>query len=882
MLFCFQAITIGQISEEQKAIDEIKERGIEEVEVKRRLLLKGIDLDQVNPNNPEEVIAAEKAFNEVLAEIDAERKASIEPLDTLPLTPQVEDVANGAETVEVKVDVVDDEQQDNAQKSKIFGQHIFKSKDASFFEKSSEINVPKSYTLGTGDIISVSIWGRSQLNESHEIKSDGSIALSNSTRIFLKGLSLEVAKEKLAKIYREYYVFRKGEFDVTISKARTINVNIVGEVENYGSFNLSGLNNIFNALITAGGPTNIGSVRNIQLIRPGEQVRIIDIYEYLLNPEFSTDLYLMENDIINVPVSGKLVEISGAVKRPFYYELRDGEHLKKLIDFAGGLKSNAIKRNVQIKRFLNDEELIEDINLQSLLNSSKSYTLYDGDIIKVESIPNAYHNFITITGAVDIPGRYSISSNTKISDILKKVKLDRNALSSLAYVKRKEDNLEKFRYFFVNLDNVKANINDIDNLILFPEDELIIYKKSRYTDAESFSVEGEVREPNSFSMDSNGSITVDQAIYLAGGLKDEATEFAYIKRYNEVGKLEYIRVDLNDKNNLPKMENKDILQIYSKTDFLDDSFVTIGGAVRNPGQFKYDESLRLKDLLTLSGGLKLESAPYRIDVYRLDFDDKKKSKTLAASVQIDKNFELFGEEEFTLNPYDQVFVRTAPEFEFQKVVTIQGEVQFAGSYALIQDNEKIVNILRRAGGLTDEAFSQGVTLYRNMDDAGYVIINLEKALKNNESSFNVILKDGDIINIPKSNDLVTIEGATRINELYNSDIVKQGKINVAFEKNKSATSYIRDYAGGIAENGDKGKITVTYATGEVKSSRRFLFWRSYPEIKPGSTIRIGAKEEKPVKEHSERESTDWGKLISDSIAQTTAILSLIILVQRID
>ncbi len=883
-------LTLGLVSDissqaelEAQAQEELKELGHDEDEVKRRMLEKGIDLDNVNTEDPLQVLEAEKTLKVVIAELEAEKLLKNEKLiDTIVPLLDVEKISIEENTKPEKVP--EKEAEKITPKSNIFGQHIFQNKNLSYFQSSAELNVPDTYVLGVGDKIAVSIWGRSQLNEIHEISSDGSIALSNRVRVNLRGLNVLEAKRKLEKTYSNYYRFNKGEFAVDVSQTRNININIVGEVLNYGSFNLSATNNIFNALILAGGPTKIGSVRNISLIRPGEDVRKIDLYDYLLNENKPLDLYLMENDIINVPVANRLIEITGAVRRPFIYELKKGENLKEIISFSGGLKSNAIKRNITIKRFINDIEIIQNVNLEELLSSSKNFTLLDGDKITVNSVPKEYENFVNISGAVDVEGNYAISDNTQLIEVLKRVQIQSNALTSLAYIKRKEKDKKNSTYIFINIDNVISNPQDKDNIILQPGDEIVIYSQARYVDEEFFSVEGAVREPSEFILDNNGKISVDQAIYLAGGLRKDATDFAYIKRRDTNNAIEYIRIDLNNAQDRPILKSNDILHIYSSIDYTDESFVSIGGAVRQPGQFQYDESLRLKDLITLSGGLKMESAPYRIDIYRLNFDDKNKSKTLAATVAIDKDFSLFGQDEFLLNPFDQVYVRNAPEFEFQRTVQLEGEIKFQGPYALLKDNERVSSIIERAGGPTKEAFLEGATLFRVDNNMGYVILNLNEALSNKNSNQNILLKAGDIISIPKNKDLVTILGESRVSELYSEEITNQGKINVAFHKNKNAKFYIDEYAGGVGKNGKKDLITVTYPSGEVKRATRFLFWHKYPEVKPGSIIRIGKKPIKPKDLQSDgtEEKTDWSKVVADSIGQATAILSLILLLQRVD
>jgi hypothetical protein len=219
------------------------------------------------------------------------------------------------------------------------------------------------------------------------------------------------------------------------------------------------------------------------------------------------------------------------------------------------------------------------------------------------------------------------------------------------------------------------------------------------------------------------------------------------------------------------------------------------------------------------------------------------------------------------------------------MITVSGEVKYPGQYAILNDNETISSIISRAGGITDEAFLGGGSLYRNLDDKGFVIFDFEEALKNSRSTDNIIVQAGDAISIPKQQRLVTIIGATKAVELYPDDVINTGRFNVPFEPGKSAKYYINEFAGGIAENGDPGRVSVSYANGEVKKSGRFLFWRTYPEIKEGSVIKVGYKDVEPPKregESSDDGDVKWGEVLADSVAQATAILSLVLLLQRID
>jgi polysaccharide biosynthesis/export protein len=339
--------------------------------------------------------------------------------------------------------------------------------------------------LGVGDIIAISIWGISQTADIFEINSTGYISPTAMPRIYLKGISLGKAKELLFQRYSQFYQFRKEEFEVSVNYSRTITVNIVGEVLNFGSFTIPATNTAFNALVAAGGPSDIGSVRNINLMRAGEQPKRMDIYEFLLNPAVQNNFFLQENDYIHVPVSERLVEISGAVKRPFQYELIKGENLMKLVEFAGGLQNNAYHGNFQVTRIVNDEEVILDINYKDLLTAGRDFELLNGDKIVVKTIPKPYKNFTEISGAVEFPGRYEHYQGMRLSDLIGKGVLALGSRTDIAFLQRA--NLDgTVRYRRINLDAIIDDPASPENLDLLPQDKLIVYTQDSLSKARLF------------------------------------------------------------------------------------------------------------------------------------------------------------------------------------------------------------------------------------------------------------------------------------------------------------------------------------------------------------------------------------------------------------
>ena len=909
-LFCLvgSSTVFAQISPEA-ARAEIQKRGLDENEVRQRLLMRGVDIDKVDPTSPGEVQRAQQMLEEVVKELEEEQTKEdldqkLEETQDEAIEQQIKEVAretdnisdaikDGATLEEAVSEELIDAQEDLLPDAVVYGQEIFRNKSIKLFRKSEDIKPEASYILGVGDKLTVAIWGYSQENLTFEINKSGYIKPPELPRIYLKGIRFDKAKELIESRFAQYYRFRSEEFEITLNFARTINVNIVGEVYNYGSFNLPAINTAFNALAAAGGPSNIGSVRNIKLFRGGEAPKTIDIYKFLLNPDAKNELYLEENDYIHVPVAEKIISIAGAVKRPFKYELIKGEDLKELIFYAGGAKENAYLQNVQIKRYVDDEETILDINLRELNKSARNFELFNGDQVIINTISMPYKNFVTVDGAVEIEGKFEVTNGMRLTELIGKARLLDETRTDIAYVQRTNTD-GTVKYIKVSIDEAIANAQSDANLLLEPKDRLIIADKRKFVDNSTFSIEGAVRNPIELKLETDQTLRISDAIFLAGGLRYDATDFAYIHRGlapNQEKEKEYVRVNIKEIMENPNssenrlIEANDRIMIYSTLSYIDNFSIEVSGSVRNPGAYQFDESLKLQDVLTMAGGLKFEAAANKVDIYRLEIGQDKNTRTVAATLEVDETFNIIdGNANFELRPFDQIVVRNAPEFELQQVVSVRGEVKYPGAYALIDENETIASIVKRAGNITDEAFPSGATLYRPNEGVGYIVINLDEVIRNPKARSNFILKAGDELIIPKRKDFVVITGATRMVDLYPEKVVQSKKVNVAYHQGKNAKFYVNEYAAGIGEDGRRRLITVEHPNGEIKRTKNFVLFRIYPKVRKGSVVKVGKvkKKESRMNNGEEKEKVDWGQVLGTTITQTTAVLSLILLIQNIN
>lgn len=755
-----------------------------------------------NTVNPEEIPGPEKlkmlgASDEEVKQITAfkTRKLAEKKLTEQKQNPIQEQPKIIKKNHEMELKGSDAPAEKDVVSEKIFGHSFFKNNNIKFYNKANQIKAPENYILGIGDEISVAIWGYSDFNGVFTIDEDGAINPKLVGRIYLNGLSFKAAKGLIAGKFKNVYDLNNSQIDVTLTYSRVITVNIVGEVNNPGAFTIPGINTAFNALVTVGGIRPIGSVRKIYVKRAGQIIKTLDVYEYLLNPDSKQDFFLENNDYIFVPSSGRVVKINGEIKRPLSYELIEKENLESLIKYAGGFEADAYRKRVQIKRFLNSQETVMDIDFDSLMMVKKDIELFDGDEVLVRKIPEGYNNFIELTGPVKLPGNYELKSGDRISDIINRAEgVLYDVFDSRAYIIRLNPDLSK-KYIPFNLKEILENSNSVNNI---------------------------------------------------------------------------------------KLQNLDIIKIFSKSYFKDEFLFSVTGAVRSPGDFIYGDGITLKDALYLAGGLKKEAAKNRIEISRaVDFIASSGNltpiRTIIKTIQVADDFKIDKtSESFIIQPYDQIFVRLAPDFELQKNVILQGEVMYPGVYPILNKNEKITDVIQRAGGLTQWAFPEGAKIVREEFNTGFLFFKLHDVMNDTSSKYNYILKDGDVLTVPKIDQLIQISGLINYPKI---DTLKQ--ISAPFTKGKSARYYIHQYGLGFDKNADKKKTYVLEAGGYINRTKHFLFMKFYPKVTKGSIVVVPLKIIKEEKKKKESEPLNWNKVIENFTVKLTGLATLWLLITQL-
>ncbi len=876
-----------------------------------------------------------------------QKEESIQTTTTELATEAVEVVKTKVDSktpVEVKIDA-------SQANTMVFGKHIFTNGSLSLYEVSKDYIPNDSYILGPGDVVTVSIFGKSQADLQFTIKPDGFIEPANLPKIYLKGISLGQAREVVRRRLQNFYQFDKGQFALTLTTARTLTIQITGAVAQPGTYTLSAYNTAFNALIAAGGPSKLGTVRNIQVINGGK-VKELDVYEYLFNPQKQSDYYLQNNDILYVPFIGDLVEVKGSVKQVGVFEMKEKETFSELLEYTGGYLSDALRDEIQLVRKNKEGSFVKEYSGAELAK----LTFEDGDKVIIATQTSDKKDYVEVNGWVDYPGIYGIRDYPTVKEVLMKVGVREETRMDVAYLTR--TNLDGTRSLIRF--NPAAELEGADApLPLQPEDQILLFNVRDFTDKATVAIEGAVRQPGAFALDENANVaylidlakglkedakldlaylfrenpdgtteietlnledilsgaaffelrdndvlrvlsekafvdastvsivgavrnpielTVDSAVTvkalidLANGLKKDArTDQAYIFRTYPDGSQEILTLDLAAEiaveDPMPLMD-KDQVRILSERTYYDGAVLSISGEVRNGLEMPYDSTITLDEVLTLAGGLTFAGDSSKVVVYRIAFNGKDIGKV--------KEFTLDSRMsgDFTFEPFDAIVVRKKPGFEFQEYVTIGGEVAYPGRYA-IREGEKVGALIRKAGGLTKEAFPQAASFTRQ--GKGKVFISVDRILRIGNTYNNIELLPGDELFIPTKDMTVEIRLANTEAREYGAfaDTYARESVNVAYVAGKSARWYVKNMVGGFGDDAKRTDVNVVYANGTVKDFKWYRPTYRYPKVKPGAMVVVGAKPVKEEKDKQEKQQSDfdWQEFSGNFMAQISICIN---------
>ena len=651
----------------------------------------------------------------------------------------------------------------------LFGSSYFTSGNSAL-EATFQIPTPQDYQLGTGDEIIIQIWGDAEARYVLPVDREGVVRISGIGPVYVNGLTISEARDRLTtQLSRIYSGLTQGTthdqnngtyIEILLGNVRTIRVSVIGETVRPGTYTVSSLSTVFNALYASGGPSSMGSYREVEVIRNNSTISTLDLYNFMLRGDLEGNIRLQDQDIIHIKPYKNHIFLYGEVKRPAVYELKDGETIEDLFEFAAGFTEQAFTRRIVIERNTDFQRRIEDVVWPKESNT----LMQDGDRLVVQPILDRYENRVTIDGAVYKPGAYQLEDGMTVKDLIAKAEgLREDVFLNRALLTRTTNQYQK---------------------------ELI-----------------------SFSL-------------------------------REV-------MDVNENSRAPiTLQNDDVLMIYSAGTLKNTGSVRVTGAVKSPNEFSYVDGVSLNDAILMAGGFTFNAANYNIEVSRfvLETDQYEKQNNLVESFifEVGDDFAL-SDVEFPLLPFDIITVREQPNNNLLGSVQVIGEVNFPGSYVLHSRLDRISDIVRRAGDLSQFAYPEGATLQRTQNRGverqvaqvieeqvefsrnDNIAIDLVQILRTPGSDEDLLVQPGDRIVIPKESNTVTVEGEV----LY--------PVIIRYDQSLSFNDYI-EKAGGYTEEALDRNVYVIYADGDVKKVKRSLFGRRNPKIAPGATIIVPTKQ----------------------------------------
>ena len=695
---------------------------------------------------------------------------------------------------------------------KPYGYDLFKGSPTTFAPV-TEIPIPSEYTLGPGDVLRIQLWGKENQNLELPISRDGTISFPQSGPMSVAGLSFEEASQQIRNQVSEQYIGVQAS--VSLGELRSMRVFVLGEARNPGSYSVSSLSTITNALYVSGGIKLNGSLRNLQHKRNGELVGTLDLYDLLLKGDSSNDSRLQPGDVIFIPPVGNRVGIKGEVYRPALYELNNENTLSDLVQMAGGLTPQAYPQRINIER-TNDDFLRIITEADYTAGKGKNARIQAGDTVSIPSISDITGQYVEINGAATRPGRFAWMPGMRVSSVIKNLNADLMPVADKRYaaIVRTDKETDSISVLNLRLREAVQNPGSGFDIPLQEKDQLLIF-------SDAGKVEGGEE----------------------GGNYTRASLFSPV---------------------LQRLESQATPSAPQKT-------IRITGPVRYPGEYPMPASRQLADAIFVAGGLKDSASLYHAEVARYTTDANGIGKTNILNVNLADA--MSGNGNLALQSRDRILIKSIPDFAKTSTIELRGEVRYQGEYTF-RDGETLKQVIERAGGLTDNAFPRGAVFTRAklrqleaerlreaeerlqgdllgvqlegdglagqsadrvqqveslLDEVqssrpvGRMVVNLE-AVVNDEGYQDIRLQDGDTLTVPTIPQSVTVFGEVQ----FPTSHLHQAGLTV--------DDYL-ERSGGPTRQADESRVYVVKADGSVMLPEKSRWFGSRSQqLEPGDTI----------------------------------------------
>ena len=640
---------------------------------------------------------------------------------------------------------------------KVFGRDIFNNKELTF-EPNMNIATPQNYRLGPGDAVFIDVYGASQKTIEDTVSPDGTVTIEGFGPVYISGMTVEQANSKLRSTLGARY--SSSKIKLTVGQTRSIMVNVMGEVENPGTYTLPAFATVFHALYMAGGTNDIGTMRNIKIYRNNRLVSTVDIYDYILNGKLTGNVRLADNDVISVGTYDCLVNVTGKVKRPMYYEMKKNESVGTLLKYAGGFTGDAYKKSVRVVRKTGKEYSVYNVDEFDM----SSFQIADEDSVSVDSILPRFSNMVEIKGAVFRPGMYQVGGN--INSIRTLIECADGLLEEAFTARAVMHRMKSDRTLEVIPVDVEGILSGkVADMPIQNNDVLFIPTKQEMMEQQTITIHGEVNYPGTYKYAENE--TLEDFVLQAGGLKQTAST---------------VKVDVARRVSNPKAWTTDSLTARTFSFALKDGFVIDG----EPG-FKlmpYDEVyVRKSPGYYKQQNVKVEGEVMFSGTYTLSKKNQRLSDIIKEAGGVnDRAFIEGARLERKPNEDERKRMEAALKTAKEQLEALELDAATVNKKIDLKNSEKIKKFE------VPETYTVG--------------IELDKALANPGGDADIVLREGDRIVVPQYNGTVKINGAV----MYPN--------TVGYQKGKKAKYYINQ-AGGYSNKAKKSQAYIIYMNGTI-------------------------------------------------------------------
>ncbi len=824
---------------------------------------------------------------------------------------------------------------DNALKP--FGYDLFAGVPTTF-SPVTEIPIPIEYVIGPGDTVQVQLYGKE--NQQHElmVNREGLLRFPGIGPIAVTGMRFDELKNDLQRRIKKQ--MPGVQIHVSLGELRSMRIFVLGDVNRPGAYTVSSLSTMTNALFVSGGVRPIGSLRNVQLKRRGKLIQPLDLYDLLLRGDTSADARIQPGDVIFVPPVGDTVSVDGEVRRPAIYELKKERTIQQVLTMAGGMLPTAYQVKSQLERInAMGEKSVIDIDLSSALSVAQPVS--NGDVLRVYSVLDDMENAIFIAGHVQRPGELQWHANMRVSDVLPSIKALLPEPDLRMVLIRRERQPDRIIEVLVSrLDKIFATPGSAADLTLQSRDRIFVFglsseaeqqrndmlatlvqelrQQANFEHPETIvQIAGNLRWPGEYPL--AAQMRLRDLLRFAGDITANSdTRYVLLMRKDTQGRYlaaQSFDISIPDsaQDNLaagnPLLSPRDEVYVFSKDDDRSvllgsvivqikeqansgapTAVVRVSGLVKSPGEYPLEKNMGVADLLRAAGGLTESAYTLEAELSRYHIDQEKGRLTHHVSIQLAAFMSAAEwdrtDDQLRLRSYDSLHIKRLPNWTAQRVVEIIGEVRFPGSYP-VKRGETLLELLERAGGLTEEAFAEGAVFLReslrkkeqdqldamslrlesdlaaiDLEQAqasdetqrsagmassllkqlkatkavGRLVIDLPLLLASRNSGWDrdedeeeiefevdILLKDGDMLMVPGLTQEVTILGEV------------QHATSHLFREGRSVQQYI-NRSGGMTYRADEDRVYVVRANGAVMPSHSTNWFGTNLEVRPGDTI----------------------------------------------